>query len=262
MTTLTVHLGGELDTPGTRAVLAGLPHWLRARGDNADVRVVSGDRPDWPERVRTALTPETRAVLLTDVTPAEPAAVRELAETASAPVVVHSPWALNPATLDAAEHLRAAAAASAIIEVFTAQDAAPATMLLAQLALLRTAVGDLTDLRLGRLDADGHLGSARLGDVPVQLTGVRCAAGPEARLVLRGADEQWRLRYGDPALARPASVVRIDEHGEHLLPTVYESAHRASWRHTHAAAEGVTPPYTLHQLADDLSLLPAAAFSR
>jgi len=260
--TPTVHLDDDLDTPSTRAVLASLPRSLKPGGNTGGIRAVSGDRPDWPERVRTALTPETRAVLVSEVTPAEPAAVRELADVATVPVVLDSPWALNPATLGAAGQLRAAASAAAIIELFAVRDEAPAKTLLAQLALLRTAVGDVTDLRLDRLDAHGHLGFARLGTVPVQLTGVRSTAGEEARLVLRGAGEQWRLQFGDAALARPAAVTRIDEHGEHLLPTVYETALRAAWRHTHAAAEGVTPPYTLRRLADDLSLLPAGALVR
>ncbi|MCI2423650.1 hypothetical protein MOQ72_40220 [Saccharopolyspora sp. K220] len=262
---LTVHLDDELDAPGTRAELASLPHWLRAGGSTAAVRAVSGNRPNWTERVHAALTRETRAILLSDVTPVDPASVRELAATAEAagvPVVVASPWALNPATLDAAEQLRAAAPSSALVEAFTAHDVAPAKALLAQLALLRTTVGDVTSLRLTRNDQHGHLGSARLADVPVHLSGVRSTAGPDTRLILRGRGEQWRVHFGDPALARPATVIRIDENGEHLLPTVYETAHRAAWRHTHAATEGVTPPYTLHQLADDLSLLPAGALPR
>ncbi|MGW3418215.1 hypothetical protein [Streptomyces phaeochromogenes] len=184
------------------------------------------------------------------------------ADSLAVPVVIDTPWAVDPATTAEAARIKATAHNSATIEVFTATGTAPASSLLAQLALLRTTIGEITGVRLSRLDTHAHAATARAGSVPVLLSGVRSALGTtETRLVLRGAGEQWRLRYGDPRIARPATVLYIDEHGERLLPTVYESAHRAAWRHTHIAAmSGATPPpYTLHDLAADLALVPTEA---
>ncbi|MFJ9582310.1 hypothetical protein [Streptomyces acidicola] len=262
---LTVALDKALDTPFTHGTLASLPGWLRAddTGD-ADIRAVGG--PAWTGRLHRALALRPRAVLLSGPTPAPPETVKELAALADAaqvPVVVDTPWALHPATTDVVPALRAAAAQAALIEVFTAADVPPAHALLDQLALVRATAGALDALRVTRLDARGHGATAQCGSVPVSFSGCRSGIGTtDTRLVLRGAGEQWRLDFAAPSSARPASVVRIDADGEHLLPTRYETAHRAAWRHTHAAAtSGTAAPSTLHHLAADLALFPVEALS-
>ena len=259
--TLTVGLDAAHDTPATHAVLASLPRWLRATPDDPDVRTVAGHREDWPERLRSAIASAPRAILLTEPAPTAGHLVSELAVLAEAtrvPVVIGTPWALNPAVRSAADRLRAAVSGAALVEVFAARDVAPATSLLAQLALVRIATFGAAALRVVRLDGRGHAATARIGGVLAQLTGVRTTAGTDVRMVLRGGSLEWQVSFGDPALARPASVVRIDEAGETLLPTHYETTERAAWRAVHAAAvEGTRPGYTLPDLAADLMLLDA-----
>ncbi|MBP2328274.1 hypothetical protein JOF56_008659 [Kibdelosporangium banguiense] len=254
--TLTVTLDADHDTPAMHAVLASLPQWLRATSDNPDIRTVAGNNPDWPERLRAAITSAPRAVLLTEPAPADAQVVSELADMAQVPVVIATPWALNPAALSAADRVRAAVSGAALVELFAARDVPPATSLLAQLGLVRVAAGEISMLHVARLDERGYTATARIAGVPAQLTGVRTTAGTDVRMILRGLAEEWQLRFGDPALALPASVTRIDDSGETLLPTHYETAQRAAWRAVHAAAvEGVHPRYTLRDLAADLTLL-------
>jgi len=257
--TFMVDLDADHDSPAVRAVLASLPRWLRASPSSTDIRTVAGHVPDWPERLRLAIASAPRAIMLTEPAPVAARLVAELAtlaESARVPVVIDTPWAVNPATVIAADRVRAAVTDAALVDVFAARDVAPATSLLAQLGLLRVAAGEVSALRVSRLDARGHAATARIADVPVRLSGVRTTAGTDVRLVLRGRAEEWQLRFGDPAVARPALVTRIDESGETLLPTRYETAERAAWRAVHAAAlDGVSPHYTLRDLAADLALV-------
>ncbi|MEV7391326.1 hypothetical protein [Streptomyces sp. NPDC091215] len=257
---LSVTLDPELDTPHTHAALAGLPEWFSTgAGEPAAVHAIGG--PGWTTRLGTVLGLRPRAVLLGSVAPAPPETVRALAELADrngVPVIVDSPWALHPTTAELAPHLRKAAAGAAQIELFTAADTPPLRALVDQLALAAVTVGQVTELRLHRLDDHGHVATARCVGVPVSFSGAGTGSGAhEARLVVRGAGEQWRLGFGDPHCARPVAAVRIDDTGEHSHPTHYETAHRAAWGHTHAAAvHGTTPVYGLRELAAQLALLP------
>src|SRR5262245_468759 len=175
------------------AVLASLPQWLRATPDGPEVHTVAGHAEDWPERLRSAIASAPRAILLTEPAPVDARVAAELARLAEATrvaVVIGTPWALNPAVPLAADRVRAAVSGAALVEVFAARDAPPATSLLAQLALVRVAAGPLSTLRVARLDERGHAATARIGGVRVQLTGVRTTAGTDVRMVLRGGAQE------------------------------------------------------------------------
>ncbi|MCX5240402.1 hypothetical protein OG824_34850 [Streptomyces prunicolor] len=268
---LAVLLDPALDVPFTHGTLAGLPQWLRRTETGpADVVAVTADTPDWPDRLRAVLTDDAppRAVLLSRVTPANPATVSELAALADKlgiPVVVDSPWALDPTATEHAERLRAAAAGAVVVDtvvvVPTAAGRAPAAVLLDQLALVRLVVGPVSGLRVTGLDGRGHTAGAHAGGVPVQLSSVLSPLGStQARLSIRSRGEQWQLRFADPNTARPTAALLIDDAGEQLQPTRYETAHRAAWRQLHGAATASTQPsYTLPDLVADLRLLPPEA---
>ncbi|MFF4623176.1 hypothetical protein [Nonomuraea jabiensis] len=131
----------------------------------------------------------------------------------------------------------------------------------AALALLRTAIAPARAVEVIQTDAHGHLARAYIGDVPVHLAAAVSGLGTRrARLDVLGPAVQWRLSFPDPATARPATLVRTDVDGERLFPTLYESAYRAAWRHLHACVTGgAASPYSLRDLADDLSLLHTSA---
>ncbi|WP_433519237.1 hypothetical protein ACQP2T_29160 [Nonomuraea sp. CA-143628] len=188
--------------------------------------------------------------------------VRELAEHAHAigvPVVVAGPWALDPGVTAVAGALNTEGASLIEVTATVPAGRSPADVLLDQLALLRTALAPARAVEVIQADAHGHLARAQVGEVPVHLAATVSGLGTRrARLDVLGPSVQWRLSFADPATAGPATVVRTDADGEHLFPTVYESAYRAAWRHLHAAVtHGAVPPYSLRDLADDLALLAA-----
>ncbi|MDI2022398.1 hypothetical protein PJL18_02936 [Paenarthrobacter nicotinovorans] len=53
----------------------------------------------------------------------------------------------------------------------------------------------------------------------------------------------------DPVAAWPATVKITGPHGELLLPTIYESAHRATWRRLKEHLDAGTLPSDLQQFA-------------
>ncbi|MEV0382716.1 hypothetical protein [Nonomuraea sp. NPDC050643] len=254
-----VTLGGDADHPALHAVLASLPKDFRPVVTGGAVLAVAG-----LDALATALADMPRGILLTSVTRGDADRVRGLADHAAAagiPVVVAAIWALNPALAAAADTLRQDLGQAALIELNATVPPGQPDVLLDQLALLRTTLGPAADLELLQADDHGHIAHARLGHVPVHLSAAVSphATQRRARLSLLGPVVQWRLSLPDPATARPAGVVRTDAHGEQRLPTVYESAARASWRQLHAAAAtgGAAPSYGLRDLAEDLHLLPS-----
>ncbi|MEV6037872.1 hypothetical protein AB0L65_42450 [Nonomuraea sp. NPDC052116] len=254
---LPVTLTGSTDHPAVHATLASLPKYFRPATPGGPIIGTVTAVPTLAT-LRGALDARPTGTLLAEV--AGVADVRELAERAAAagiPVVVAGPWALDPAVAALAGALDAEDASLIEVTATVPAGSSPTDVLLDQLALLRTAIGPARGVEVIQADAHGHLARAHVGDVPVHLAAAVSGLGTRrARLDVLGPAVQWRLSFPDPATARPATVVRTDADGERLLPTLYESAYRAAWRHLHAAVtDGTVPPYSLHDLADDLDLL-------
>jgi hypothetical protein len=237
---LTVSLPPTLDVPPTHAVLASLPKSLRGVAGGGDLAAVDGTAGDWPERLAQAVESGVRGVLLANPGKVSPAALTPVAGT-DVPVVVYSPWALDPTVLAHREQIAHAAASAALVDLVSVVPAGARTLddvVLDQLALARVAVGE----------------------VPVDRSVVFSDFGTSStRLSVRAPGEEWRLVFADPAYARPTLAYRIDDAGEQLQPTLYETAHRVAWRELHAAVTtGARPAYGLPELAADLELLDGA----
>ncbi|MGV9384249.1 hypothetical protein ACWDRB_51120 [Nonomuraea sp. NPDC003707] len=260
---LPVTLAGSTDHPAVHATLASLPKYFRpAAPGGPTTGPITGTVAAVPTltALRAALDARPTGILLAGVAAGGVADVRELAGRAAAagvPVVVAGPWALDPAVAALAGALDAEDASLIEVTATVPAGSSPPDVLLDQLALLRTAIGPARAVEVIQADAHGHLARAHVGDVPVHLAAAVSGLGTRrARLDVLGPAVQWRLSFPDPATARPATVARTDADGERLLPTLYESAYRAAWRHLHAAVtDGAAPPYSLHDLADDLDLL-------
>ncbi|MEU6787820.1 hypothetical protein ABZ912_52250 [Nonomuraea angiospora] len=255
---LPVTLAGGTDHPAVHATVASLPRYFRPAAGGPITGTVTA--VPTPTALRAALDARPTGILLAGVSAQGVTGVRELAERAAAagiPVVVAGPWALDPAVTALAGALDAEDASLVEVTATVPAGSSPTDVLLDQLALLRTAIGPARAVEVIQADAHGHLARAHVGDVPVHLAAAVSGLGTRrARLDVLGPAVQWRLSFPDPATARPAAVVRTDADGERLLPTLYESAYRAAWRHLHAAVtDGAAPPYSLHDLADDLALL-------
>lgn len=255
---LTVKLSPSLDVPATHAVLAGLPKSVRAVAGDADVATLEASSVEWPGELRTLLGSGVRGVLLTGVRGVAATGVRELA--AEVPVVVDTPWALDPAVVEHRERIARAAAEAAVVDLVSVtpsdQGRHGLDILHDQLALIRVAIGPVDELRLANFDVTGFNAVARVGAVPVYLSAVSSNFGTSrTRLSVRAPGEEWRLEFGDPAYARPTLAYRIDDAGEQLQPTLYETAHRVAWRELHAAVtSGARPTYGLPELVADLEL--------
>ncbi|MFC4015077.1 hypothetical protein ACFOY2_48235 [Nonomuraea purpurea] len=255
-TPLAVTFADGADHPAVHATLASLPKHYRHAGPGAGAVTAVTTLA----ALRTALDARPSGILLTAATADSAGTVRELAERAHAagiPVVVAGPWALDPAVTAVAGTLDVEGASLIEVTATVPPGRTSADVLLDQLALLRTAIAPARAVEVTQADGHGHLARAQVGDVPVHLSAAVSGLGTRrARLDVLGPAVQWRLTFADPATAAPATVVRTDAEGEHLFPTVYESAYRAAWRHLHAAVTGgAVPPYSLHDLADDLALL-------
>lgn len=234
---LTVSLAPTLDVPATRAALASLPQFFRpVPGGRGDVTAVDGTSADWPEQLRQAVESGFRGVLLANPRRVPSTAV---ALAPDVPVVVGSPWALDPAVLAHRSRIAEAAASAALIDLVSVVPAGTRSrddVELDQLALVRVAIGSSS---------------------PVCRSIVFSGFGTSStRLSVRSPGEEWRLVFADPAYARPALAYRIDEAGEQLQPTLYETSSRVAWRELHAAVTtGARPAYGLPELAADLAKL-------
>ncbi|GAB3401837.1 hypothetical protein [Flindersiella endophytica] len=256
---LTVKLSPSLDVPATHAVLAGLPKSVRAVAGDADLVALEASSKDWPAELRHVLDSGARGVLLSDVRGVAATGVHDLA--AEVPVVVDTPWALDPTVVEHRERIARAAVGAAVVDLLSVVPGDLGRhgldLLLDQLALIRVAVGPVDELRLANFDVGGFNAVARAGAVPVYLSTVSSNFGTSrTRLSVRAPGEEWRLEFADPAYARPTLAYRISDTGEELQPTLYETAHRAAWRELHAAVtSGAHPTYSLPELVADLELV-------
>jgi hypothetical protein len=221
------------------AVLASLPSSLRPVPGGGELVAVSGSAAGWSQRALAALEGGARGILVIDPTLDDAAAgsateLRRRAAHLGVPVVLGSPWADNPAVPTAAPEFRRRGLPGRLLEarVTAPVGAALDSGLVAQLALVRAAVGTIVDASLVTSDDRGYTVLGALGSgLRVVLVGVRTNALPEsARLRLLADESSVELAIPASATARPAHAVITDARGATLLPTVYENAHRASWR--------------------------------
>lgn len=205
----------------------------------ADVVVIAGESGWTAEAVR-AIEAGARGVMVANPVPEESAQLAAAANAAGAAVVLDLRWASNPALVsgngqpDARQAVRSAIGTAAMLDsVATASPGTDPDRLLGQhLAALLAVTGPLDGVRTLRSDSTGYTLSGRLANgAPITAQGIVTAARPagvDIRLYTR--DGGVSVTVPDPDAAWPAEVRATGAQGEVLLPTLYESAHRASWR--------------------------------
>lgn len=256
---LTVGATPEATTTGAIAeVIASLPVSMRAGDSAAGLVAVSG--PGWASEAITVATGGARGILATDPVFTDfPTHAEELLG-AKIPIVVDTTWAYNPAVDAAASHFAALNPADTMLEsrVETRAGSDLARVLLAQLALIRRATGSaVTTLSIHRWKSNGYtaIGSAENGaEVALDaiLTDVR---PPSAALWALTRQAAVRLTVPDPTTATFGTVTISDQHGAVLLPTAYETAHRAAWRELHRRVNVGATTNDLPALLADLALV-------
>lgn len=182
------------------------------------------------------------------------------------PVVVELGWNHDPAATAAAAEFSRLLDGDALVEtaVVLAVSTPLEQSLLAQLALLRTVVGAVGELRLIRADRAGYdvLGRLRSG-AGVAITAMFSDALPSSASVrLVKPLESIELTLSGPGIASPGAVRVTHQDGVRSLPSSWETSSRAALRVLHDALETGTPFTELPGLLDDIELVSMVAKCR
>lgn len=239
MTQLTVSASGSARARGAvDSVIASLPVSLAPAGadDNAALLGIDGTG-DWPAVAAAGVRDGAAGLVVVRPRPADARPLLLAAHERGTAVVVDTQWSTNPIVPLAAEEFRRSAQTHGQLEsrvvVSTAEPSQ--VILLEQLLLLRALLGPVENLALQLSTSHGYSATALVGGITVDLLAVRSdARSPTAsvrHLTRAGAVE---LRLPEADTARPAHLHVTTPTGAVTHPTVYESAHRSSWRRLHA----------------------------
>jgi hypothetical protein len=251
----TVQATPEAQKAGAVALaVASLPESFGPAADenSADVQVIAG-QPDWTRHAVEAISAGARGIVVVNPSPEN---VNELTETAArhkSAVVLDQRWASNPATAAAEDAVRSMAGRAVVLDVVaTAPVGTDSGALLAdQVAAVVRLTGPLGNLRLLDRRPHGYTATAVLANgAPVALQGILSNARAASVTVTMLTDDGGAaVSLPDPVAAWPATVEVTGPHGELLLPTIYESAHRATWRRLKEHLDAGTLPSDLQQFA-------------
>ncbi|MFV0253490.1 MAG: hypothetical protein ACK5H2_09160 [Beutenbergiaceae bacterium] len=221
-------------TPATttlaRSLVASLPLSYRLVQGAADVAVIPGDAA-WPAAA-TAATGHAATVVVID-----PVAVSPPAADAAGQVVISETFAGNPA-IAALPGIPVAAAAIATASSVTSLSTGRGTVrrqIFEQVRVLRAlGLGEPTvmDSQLAAHSALITLSCVTsTGTILIRLQAAQTSAAPrEHTFRWYGSDHVLSIRLPDSVTAQPASVQLLDPQAQTVLPTIYETAHRATLR--------------------------------
>ena len=205
----------------------------------ADVLVVAGSN-GWTAEAASAVQAGARGIVVANPVPEDTSELAAAAEAAGAAVVLDQRWATNPGLVagasgpDARGAIRSGLGTASLLDsVATAPPGTDPQQLLGEhLAALLAVTGGLDGVAILREDTTGYTVSGRLANgAPFTAEGVLTAARPAGvDIRLYTADGGVAVHVPDPDAAWPAEVRVTGPHGELLLPTLYESAHRFAWR--------------------------------
>jgi hypothetical protein len=233
-------------------VVASLPVSLALAPEGGDADLVAVRAADLVDGL-----PAARGVLV--VAP-DPGASLPSVTASPVVVVVDRGAAGHPATAGLRDAL-AATGPDALLEVRSAARPGSdvAAVLLAALAVVRAADAPFAEGRVIRSGAHGATvrGTTASGR-PVLLDVVLTTARAEStRVRALGPAAAVEALIPSADAARPAAVTVSDQDGARLLPTLWETAHRATARRLRDAVRTGTPAPDLDELRDDLAALHA-----
>lgn len=256
-TPLSVHATPEAETAGAvAAVIASLPVSFAPATAAPDVTAVAG-HAGWTGRAAEAIRAGSRGVVVADPAAEDPAALAATADASGAVVVLDQRWAGNPALAashDAARTVIATALKDCVLldsVAYGAPGEDPLALLTGHLAaVLQTGV-DLDGLRVVQRSAHGYTLVGKLANgAPVALQGITTASVPAtATISFLTSTGRADISLPDPAAAWPAEIRSVTAEGATALPTIYESAHRHSWRRIRQLLQAGGPSIDLQQFA-------------
>lgn len=253
------------DSSRAEEVLASLPESFRRSDGAAGAVVVVDGGPGWVDAAAAALRGGAIGLIVISPVPAELEPLRTALRSRPATVVVDSPWASNPAVPGAAALIRSAIADAVHAECRLIQPVGTDLdhALLHQLSLIRSLIGPVTSLSLLSRTANHVQGSARSGDLVVDLsitcTDARSAAAMTRMLLPNGSIE---VLIPVPTSARPATVTVVNVDGMTMQPSLFESGHRATWRRLRSHLSDGDVPGDVEALEGDLAILRRADTAR
>ncbi|CAM3228856.1 hypothetical protein PSET11_00912 [Arthrobacter ulcerisalmonis] len=238
--------------------VASLPESFTPGAAGADVIVLAGTA-GWTTAAQQAVDAGARGVVVVNPAAEDTAALRVAARAAGSAIVLDQRWAANPAVRHAEHAVRSAASRLALIDsVAMAPVGTDLDRLLTDhVAAVVRITGPLADLRLLHRGAHGYSASARFGNgAPVALQGIVSAARPaHVTLSVLTDDGGVSVTLPDPVAAWPGTVTVTGPQGAVLLPTLYESAHRTTWRRLKEHLDSRSTPPDLDRFAQLTQLL-------
>jgi hypothetical protein len=212
------------------------------------ISAIDGAR-GWTTEAIRAIDGGALGIVVVNPDPENTAALLDAAEAAGAAVVLDQRWASNPGLAAAEDAVRSVAGRAAMLDTVAtaAAGADPERLLTEHLAAVVRVTGQLDALRVLRRGTHGYTVSARLANgAPVSLQGVLSNARPAGvDFRLYTDDGGVSIAVPEPLAAWPAEVRATGPQGEILLPTLYESAHRTTWRRLKEHLDAGTLPSDL-----------------
>ncbi|HEX9087586.1 MAG TPA: hypothetical protein VF867_08685 [Arthrobacter sp.] len=237
-TVLSVQTTPAAETAGAvAAVIASLPVSFAPATATPDVTAVAG-HAGWTRRAAEAILAGSRGVVVSDPAAEDTGALAATANAGGAVVVLDQRWAGNPALAashDAAHAMIATALQDCVLLDSVAYGAPgddPLVLLADQLAAVLQAGVDLDGLRVVQRSDHGYTLVGRLANgAPAALQGITTASVPAtATISILTSTGRVDITLPDPSAAWPAEVRSVTAAGAASLPTIFESAHRHSWR--------------------------------
>lgn len=256
-TPLRVQASLDAERTGTvRAVVASLPVSFAPAGGGLDVVALAGTA-GWTASAAEAVRSGVRGVVVVDPVAEDPAALAAAAAEAGAAVVLDQAWAGNPVLAEphaAVRNAIADALADAVLLDSVARGVPgtdPEVLLTRHLAAILACGVELEGLRVIQRNANGYTVIGSLpGGAPAALQGIATSSLPTtATISVLTSSGRADITLPDASAGWPAEVRSVTSAGAATFPTIYESAHRHSWRRLRAAIDSGAPEADLERFA-------------
>ncbi|MFF1828381.1 hypothetical protein [Paenarthrobacter sp. NPDC058040] len=249
----TVQATPEAQEAGAVALaVASLPATFGPATDAPDIKVIAG-QPGWTASAEQAIKDGARGIIVVNPAPENTHALQAAAEAAGTAILLDQRWASNPAVAGAEDAVRTMAGRAAVLDSVATAPAGTETgeLIADHLAAVVRLTGPLENLRLINRGTHGYTVSGQLANgAPVALQGILSSARPAGvHISLLTDDGGVSVALPEPLAAWPATVKVTGPQGELLLPTLYESAHRATWRRLKEHLGSGTTSSDLHRFA-------------
>jgi hypothetical protein len=256
-TPLLVQAGPDVEQAGTvGAVVASLPVSFAPADGVPDVVALTGTA-GWTAAATEAVRSGVRGVVVVDPVAEDPAALTAAAAEAGTAVVLDQTWAGNPALAESQAAVRTAIA-TALADAVLLDSVAwgvpgtdPEVLLTRHLGAVLACGVELKDLQVIQRNANGYTVIGSLpGGAPAALQGITTSSLPATATVsVLTSTGRADITLPDASAGWPAKVRSVTAAGAATFPTIYESAHRHSWRRLRAAIAAGAPETDLERFA-------------